>query len=88
MMEHDSAGYEVTQAVKFAAGYEDLRHIPILMVSSIEIGPDARFGMADDVPMIIPNAYLTKPLDLGRFLEEVGALAGHPREQEAGAGRR
>jgi hypothetical protein len=52
------------------------------------LAPDARFAMADDAPMITPNAYLTKPLDIARFLEEVGALAGQPREQAAGAGGR
>jgi DNA-binding response OmpR family regulator len=85
MMEHDSAGYELTQAVKFAAGGEDLRQIPILMVSSIEIAPDARFALAAEAPLITPNAYLTKPLDIGRFLAEVGALLGEARPQPAGA---
>jgi twitching motility two-component system response regulator PilH len=85
MMEHDNAGYELTQAVKFASGGEDLRQIPILMVSSIEVSPDARFAMADDAPLITPNAYLTKPLDIGRFLAEVGALLGEPAPRLTGA---
>jgi twitching motility two-component system response regulator PilH len=85
MMEHDNAGYELTQAVKFASGGEDLRQIPILMVSSIEVSPDARFAMADDAPLITPNAYLTKPLDIGRFLTEVRALLGEPVPRLTGA---
>jgi twitching motility two-component system response regulator PilH len=85
MMEHDSSGYELTQAVKFAADGEDLRQIPILMVSSIEFGPDARFAMAPEAPLITPNAYLTKPLDIGRFLAEVGTLLGEARPRLTGA---
>jgi twitching motility two-component system response regulator PilH len=88
MMEHDAAGYEVTQAVKFADGADDLRHIPILMVSSIDVSPDARFSMAGEAPMITPNAYLTKPLDIPRFLAEVESLLGEPHREAAMAGER
>jgi CheY-like chemotaxis protein len=86
MMEDDSAGYEVTQAVKFAPGAEDLRHIPILMVSSIDLSPDERFAMAGEAAMITPNAYLTKPLDIRRFLAEVHSLLGEPRRDPLPAG--
>jgi CheY-like chemotaxis protein len=88
MMEHDSSGYELTQAVKFASGSDDIRHIPILMVSSIETSPDVRFRMSEEAPLITPDAYLTKPLDLGRFLAEVATLVGEPREVMAGAAAR
>jgi CheY-like chemotaxis protein len=88
MMEHDSAGYEVNQAVKFAPGFESVRHIPILMVSSIEIDPAARFSAAGEVAMVTPNAYLTKPLDIQRFLAEANALLGEqPESVAAGAVR-
>jgi two-component system alkaline phosphatase synthesis response regulator PhoP len=88
MMENDSAGYEVNEAVKFAPGYESIRHIPILMVSSIQVDPATRFSMADEAPMITPNTYLTKPLDIPRFLAEVSALLGEaPQPSPAGAAR-
>jgi DNA-binding response OmpR family regulator len=76
MMEHDSAGYQVNQALKFGAGFECFRHVPILMVSSISVDPAARFSMAGEVDMITPNAYLTKPVDVSKFLAEVRALLG------------
>jgi CheY-like chemotaxis protein len=88
MMENDSAGYEVNEAVKFAPGFESLRHIPILMVSSIDTDPATRFSTADEAPMITPNVYLTKPLDIPRFLAEVSALLGElPQSTMAGAPR-
>jgi CheY-like chemotaxis protein len=88
MMENDSAGYEVNEAVKFAPGFESIRHIPILMVSSIETDPATRFSTADEAPMITPNAYLTKPLDIPRFLTEVSALLGElPQATLAGVPR-
>ncbi len=84
MMEHDSAGYEVNEAVKFAPGFEAIRHIPILMVSSIPVDPATRFSMSEEMPMITPNAYLTKPLDIPRFLTEVSALLGELPESVGG----
>jgi DNA-binding response OmpR family regulator len=88
MMEHEGAGYEVNQAVKFAPGFEALRHVPILMVSSIDIDPATRFCEAGEVDMVTPTAYLTKPLDIQRFLAEVAALLGEPRDAAALAGTR
>jgi len=76
MMEHDSAGYQLNQALKYGAGFECYRHIPILMVSSIPIDPASRFSMAGEVDMITPNAYLTKPVDVARFLQEIRVLLG------------
>lgn len=84
MMEHDSAGYEVNEAVKFAPGFEAIRHIPILMVSAIPVDPATRFSMSEEMPMITPNAYLTKPLDIPRFLTEVSALLGELPESVGG----
>jgi two-component system alkaline phosphatase synthesis response regulator PhoP len=80
MMEHDSAGYQVNQALKFGAGFECHRHVPILMVSSISVDPATRFSMAGEVDMITPNVYLTKPMDVSRFLAEVRALLGEQPE--------
>jgi two-component system, OmpR family, alkaline phosphatase synthesis response regulator PhoP len=80
MMEYDSAGYEVNCAVKFGAGYECFRHVPVVMVSSIEIDPATRFHMAGEVDTVTPDRYLTKPLDVATFLETVRALLGDQRE--------
>jgi CheY-like chemotaxis protein len=88
MMEYDGAGYEVTQAVKFGTGFESLRHIPIVMVSSIEVDPATRFRTAGEVQMITPNVYLTKPLDISRFLSEVRGLLGDTQPAAAAPGPR
>jgi CheY-like chemotaxis protein len=87
MMENDTAGYEVNETVKFAPGFESVRHIPILMVSSIPIDPATRFATAGEVDMVTPNAYLTKPVDIPRFLEEVAALLGEFAEAAPGLTR-
>lgn len=76
MMEFDSSGYEVNQAVKFGAGFECFRHVPVLMVSSIQIDPATRFKMAGEVEMATPDVYMTKPIDIAEFLETVRALTG------------
>jgi DNA-binding NtrC family response regulator len=80
MMEYDSAGYEVNTAVKFGSGYECFRHIPILMVSSIDIDPATRFHMAGEVDTVTPDRYLTKPVDVPTFLEAVKTLLGEQTE--------
>ncbi len=81
MMENDWAGYEVNQRVKFGTGFECIRDVPILMVSSIPVDPATRFSRAGEVDMVTPDAYLTKPLDIPAFLARVRALLG-PGEPE------
>lgn len=76
MMEYDSAGYEVNQAIKFGDGFECARHVPILMVSSIQMDPATRFRTAGELDMITPDGYLTKPLDIAQFLQTVKHLLG------------
>ena len=72
MMEYDSAGYEVNQAIKFR---DEFSHdTPILMVSSIQVDPATLFSRATEVEMVTPDAYLTKPLSIPQFLEEVRNL--------------
>ena len=76
MMENPFAGYGVTQALRFQPGFADLADIPILMVSSVEEGPEQRFLKAEcEAGMVRPDAYLAKPLDPQRFLETVQRLA-------------
>ena len=86
MMEHDGAGYEVNQAVKFGDGFECVRHIPILMVSAIPIDPATRFRMAGEADMVTPDMYMTKPLDIPRFLSRVSELLSEQHAQNAQAG--
>jgi CheY-like chemotaxis protein len=74
IMEYDSAGYEVNQAVKFREEFSPERSIPILMVSSIPIDPATLYGRASEVQMITPDAYMTKPLDIPAFLDRVRTL--------------
>ena len=71
MMESMTEGYGVTEAIKYTEEYAALQHTPIIMVSSIQESPDERFPRAPEVDMIRPDRYLTKPLDLNRFLEIV-----------------
>ena len=80
MMEDDSSGYELNESVKFLPEYEAIRNVPVLMVSSIATDPATRFARSEEVALVIPNAYLTKPIDIPRFLAEVSALLGEPIE--------
>jgi hypothetical protein len=57
-----------------------------VMVSSIPLDPATRFSSAGELPMVTPNVYLTKPLDIPRFLAEIGALLGETAAAEAEAG--
>jgi len=69
MMETLEEGYGVTQAIKFQEKFRDCRDVPIVMVSSIRESPDERFPMAGEVDMVRPDRYMTKPIDIPRFLE-------------------
>ena len=85
MMECDSEGYGVNQAIKYQDDYAAYRNIPIVMTSSIELSPDERFPMAGELDMIRPDYYLTKPLDIPKFLEVVQQAAASchaPRKGE------
>ena len=85
MMENKSAGYELNEELKFGSEFESLRHVPILMVSSIPTDPATLFSRAEEVAMITPNVYMTKPLDIPRFLTEVASLLGERTDVPAGA---
>ena len=74
MMENMWAGYEVSQTLKFRSGYESVARVPIVMVSSIEEHPAERFARSGDPAMVGPDVYLTKPLDVKRFVETVRLL--------------
>lgn len=82
VMENEWAGYEVNQQIKFGNDFAGIRHVPILMVSSIPVDPASRFSRAGEVDMITPDEYLTKPLDIPGFLAAVRALLGE-RQMES-----
>jgi len=83
MMEYSTDGYGVNQAVKYQDEYAACRNTPIIMVSSIQETPDERFPAAGEVDMIRPDYYLTKPLDIPKFLALVKRLV--TREASHGA---
>lgn len=74
MMENLSTGYSIVQALKFSREYRELAQVPILMISSVEEDPETMFGWIGDTKWITPDAYLTKPLDIPKFLERVREL--------------
>jgi len=71
MMESPVEGYSVVQALKHRSEYQDVKEIPVLMVSSVSDDPSTLFGMTGEVDLITPDAYLTKPLDIPHFLQYV-----------------
>lgn len=81
MMECDSEGYGVTQAIKHQDTYGGLRNVPIIMMSSIQESPDELFPMSPERELIRPDRYLAKPVDTGALLEAVerALAAGKPR---------
>lgn len=75
MMETIDEGYLLNQIIKFQKDYEEFQRLPILMVSSIQQDPLSRFPKAaGEVEMITPDYYLTKPVDIPKFLELVKQL--------------
>jgi CheY-like chemotaxis protein len=73
MMESPIEGYSAVHALH---DHEDSAGIPIIMVSSIQDDPSTLFPMAGEMPMISPDAYFTKPLDIGPFLDCVRRMLG------------
>jgi DNA-binding response OmpR family regulator len=87
MMECDSSGYEVNQAIKFREEFQLARDVPILMVSSIPLDPATRFDRAAEVEMITPDYYMTKPLNFKAFLEQVKILLETHQKRKAPEGQ-
>lgn len=77
MMESTTEGYGVNEAIKYSDEYSAFQQTPIIMVSSIQESPDALFPRAPEADMIRPDRYLTKPLDVTRFLEIVRQTLRH-----------
>jgi CheY-like chemotaxis protein len=75
MMEDAWAGYAVNQALKF--GPDGQRGgPPIVMISSVPIDPATGFGLAGEVALVTPDAYLTKPVEVPQLLETVRRFVG------------
>ena len=74
MMESTTEGYVVNHTLKFCQDYEGCGDTPVIMCSSIENSPDELFPRAEEVGMIRPDAYLTKPLDLQQLLTTIRRL--------------
>lgn len=74
MMETATEGYAVSSTVKMPE-LLGADHTPLIMVSSVEATPDQLFPRMADVGVIRPDYYLTKPLDIPRFLEIVRRVA-------------
>jgi len=79
MMETSVEGYGVTHSLRFRDEYAEFRHIPILMISSIEESPDERFPMSAEVEMIRPDRYLTKPLHIPEFFRVLEQAIGETK---------
>jgi len=69
MMESPVEGYTLVQALKSHDEYSDVAEIPIVMVSAIQNEPGALFPLAGELPLITPDAYFAKPLEVPKFLE-------------------
>ena len=78
MMECCTEGYGVNQAIKWKPEFDAFRDIPIVMVSSIQETPDELYPMAGEVEMIRPDWYVTKPIDIPKFLDVVSRAAAVP----------
>jgi CheY-like chemotaxis protein len=75
MMETAHEGYSLNQIIKFQCEFVEYKDIPIIMLSSIQEDPFTRFGQSDcQVEMIIPDQYMTKPVDIPKFLALVQKL--------------
>lgn len=75
MMECCSEGYGVAHAMRFRDEYARFRDVPIVMISSIQTGPDELFLRSAEMGMVQPDLYLTKPLDIPRFLAALKQFA-------------
>jgi len=84
MMECDSEGYGVTQAIKHQEAYSAFRSVPIIMMSSIQESPDELFPMSPESALIRPDRYIPKPVDTGILLEAVEKALAARRPQAEG----
>jgi len=51
--------------------------VPIIMLSSIQESPDQRFPRAEELDLIRPDMYFTKPVNLDLLLETLTRTLQH-----------
>ena len=71
IMESTTEGYAVSGAIKLAEV-----QVPVIMLSSVERAPDELFARSEETELIRPNAYVTKPVDVPKFLETLRSVLG------------
>ncbi len=71
MMESTTEGYAVSGAIKSAE-----RPVPVVMLSSVLNEPTELFARSEELELIRPDAYFTKPVDVPKFLETLRSLLG------------
>ncbi len=69
MMESSTEGYAVSGAIRTQEA-----PIPVIMLSSVELGPAERFARSEELELVRPDAYLTKPVDVRKFLETLRSV--------------
>ena len=77
MMESANEGYGITFAIKHQPEYEAYKDVPVIMLSSIQETPDERFPRAEEIELIRPDRYLTKPVDLDKLLQTLSRTLQH-----------
>jgi DNA-binding response OmpR family regulator len=76
MMETLFEGFSFLGTLRDAAGYEDVSHTPILMVSSVKADTGSRFQFGDeqDTGDVTPDEFMDKPLRPKELLEKVAKM--------------
>src|SRR5512143_4081115 len=62
MMESSTEGYAVSGAMKLMP-----EPVPVIMVSSVDQAPADLFARSEELDLIRPDAYLTKPVEVGKL---------------------
>ncbi len=76
MMESSTEGYAVSGAMKLMP-----EPVPVIMVSSVDRSPAELFARSEEMELVRPDAYLTKPVEVPKFLETLRSVLAR------GAGR-
>ena len=69
MMESSTEGYAVSGAMKLMR-----EPVPVIMVSSVDLTPMELFARSEEIELIRPDAYLTKPVEVPKFLEALRSV--------------
>ena len=69
MMESSTEGYAVSGAMKLMP-----EPVPVIMVSSVDMTPAELFARSEEIELIRPDAYLTKPVEVPKFLEALRSV--------------